>query len=647
MNDLVPAYSSVGVARQRGSRWLAPQTEAEPAWKRGFYMLLACVIAGLFYAMLMRFFAPAPGLPGIDENAYLVGGKNMAAHGTPGMTLPTPFSYVGSMWIRTKDGWYYPKYPAGVPLLNAVAIWTGGAQGKFAAFYVSPICAALAVLGMFFLGRAVAGSFMGLMAMIILGGNPTLLWFANVPGSHAPALGFSVWGMVFLLAWWQRGNWWLGILAGFALGYTFTTRYSEGLLVLPLAAAAICTIRWTDWRTYLRAAVPVLAWAAVVGGLLVFNHVGSGHWTGYDSTNESSGFTVEEFMNKWEFTTQQLYMYGLFLVLPLGLMGLALMFQKSWRLGLVMVLWFVPGVILYTAYYWGEQAPGIGYLRFFLTLFPPVIASAMWLLATASQGVAQASGRPQWKRGRIALPVGAGLLTLASAATGVYVGTPSLMVQFVHNENLAFSARQIVNVIPCRAEKGKPVPVVFTDMSSAEKTIFPQLLMYMQFVGDCDWYTPNAFSPKGGGSLGMMVMVGGMQGSGKDNKAVLLDPEQTKFMESVYKDTTRDSLAEKQNELMRTALDAGRPVYAVLRANFVGLFKSRFIKDNFEMKRLARWYDPINLDWEKETQDQSPQQPGRGDRGGSNGLGPAPMQLGWLDSDRGALEVWQIVRKGK
>ena len=93
-------------------------------------------------------------------------------------------------------------------------------------------------------------------------------------------------------------------------------------------------------------------------------------------TNESAGFTTTEFLKKWDFTVQQIYMYGMFLILPLGLMGLALSFRKSARLGLILTLWFLPGTLLYNAYYWGDRMQGVGFLRFFLTLFPPLIVGS-------------------------------------------------------------------------------------------------------------------------------------------------------------------------------------------------------------------------------------------------------------------------------
>ena len=56
-------------------------------------------------------------------------------------------------------------------------------------------------------------------------------------------------------------------------------------------------------------------------------------------------------------------------------------------LALLLTLWFVPGVLIYTAYYWGLNrggGGGVGYLRFFLTLFPPAIIAACWVMRRAS-----------------------------------------------------------------------------------------------------------------------------------------------------------------------------------------------------------------------------------------------------------------------
>src|SRR6266849_3573624 len=111
----------------------------ERAWKRGLFLLAALAITGAYGFFLSSYWAAAPSRPGIDENAYLLGGRNLAQHWTVGFKPSDDFQYVGAMWVRTKaetilpprflsgwlaahtkEGWYYPKYPAGLPLLTAV-----------------------------------------------------------------------------------------------------------------------------------------------------------------------------------------------------------------------------------------------------------------------------------------------------------------------------------------------------------------------------------------------------------------------------------------------------------------------------------------------------------------------------------------------
>src|SRR5688500_2033424 len=361
--DYTSPYVDSAPPRPQGSRLLRLPAPAEPAGRRRLFVALALAAAVGFFLLVHAYFAPGPGNPGIDENAYLVAGKNFANHFTTGMRPSTPYAYVGPMWIRTDDGWYYPKYPLGVPLLNAVAIWATGGTSNEAAFYVSPVCGALAVLAMFFLTRALAGSFFALLGAVLLATNPTLLHLSLTPSSHAPDICFALWGMVAALHWWRTGRTWAGIAGGLLLGFTVSIRYTEGLLVLPLAFAVAMTIRWRDWRTYVRAAVPVIAWAVPVAALAAYNLASSGHLTGYDSTNESIGFSWRDLQNKWQYTIQQLHLYGLFFVFPLGILGMLLMLARGWwRVGVLMLLWFVPSVLLYMAYYWGQQMPGIAYL---------------------------------------------------------------------------------------------------------------------------------------------------------------------------------------------------------------------------------------------------------------------------------------------
>src|SRR5690606_17935688 len=81
--------------------------------------------------------------------------------------------------------------------------------------------------------------FYAVLGAILLGSSPVTLYLATNPNSHASTLACVVWGMVLLLRWWRCGGLWTARGAGWLLGYAATIRYTEGLLILPLALVAI------------------------------------------------------------------------------------------------------------------------------------------------------------------------------------------------------------------------------------------------------------------------------------------------------------------------------------------------------------------------------------------------------------------------
>src|SRR6266550_5838738 len=149
LNELVPQpidYASPTPKAASSSRLCPDIVEPERWWKRWLFLLIAVSITAAFGFFLFSFFAPAPGRPGIDENGYLVGGKNIAQRGTMAFTPSDDYQFVGAMWVRTKDethvpgfnkpaflrdrltvttkqGSYYPKYPLGTSLLYAISMW--------------------------------------------------------------------------------------------------------------------------------------------------------------------------------------------------------------------------------------------------------------------------------------------------------------------------------------------------------------------------------------------------------------------------------------------------------------------------------------------------------------------------------------------
>jgi hypothetical protein len=579
----------------------------EPAWLRRLCFWLAVALSAGFLLLVLHYFAPGMGQPGIDENAYLVGGRNMAEHLTPGFKPDSPYAFVGPMWIQGTNGWYYPKYPIGVPLLDAMAIWAAGGHNNLAACYVSPVCAAGAVLGMFLLARTLAGSVCGLLGAMLLASNAPLLQLALVPSSHAPDILFVTSGMLALLCWWRSGGWWLGIGTGLLLGYAVTIRYTEGLLLLPLALACLLTLRDRHWR----AAVPLIAWLIPVIALAVFNRLGSGHWTGYDSTHESTAFTVAEFRSKWDFTVSELNGYGMLLVLPLGLLGMLVLLEQNWKVGLTLLLWFVPSLLLYNAYYWGEQMGGVGYMRLFLTIFPAAIAAAVWLLGAVSSRA----------------PVAAGIFALLVAAEGVHTALPEMASQYTHNQVQADTARRFIAAAPGVVRRSdQPQPVLFGEgdgggpgMGGMGGGGQAASIMFLQAVADGQWYSASAFTMQGdrgfGGPPGGPMM-------GLDNNVNAPspgDPQRQAVVRQAYANKTPADLQREESRFLNAALDAGRPIYAVLSANGASEFRNRLSYEGFDSKTLATW---------REAAEAGGGRGGPGGRFGQGGFGSPPGGFG-------------------
>ncbi|HEY4563059.1 MAG TPA: glycosyltransferase family 39 protein, partial [Thermoanaerobaculia bacterium] len=232
---------------------------------RHILLALAAVLAAGFFLATRGYWVPAD--PGVDENAYLVSGKLLAQTGSPGFVPPDPYSLVGKMWIGTPEGRFYPKYPLGETLLVALAVKTAGLR---AAYWISPLLMTLALLGVFLLGREIAGSFAGLLAMIAMAASPATLNEVNDPDSHASSLCCTTWGMLLLLRWWRTGKVHQAALAGLLLGYSAIIRYTEGLLLLPVALVVLFRCR-QDRRALGGAAALAAGWLAPVAGQVLFN----------------------------------------------------------------------------------------------------------------------------------------------------------------------------------------------------------------------------------------------------------------------------------------------------------------------------------------------------------------------------------------
>ncbi len=549
MSVLVAADQSESLALEVRPQSPPPLAVREGAFRRYLYVLLALLVIGGFCLVSGRFWVPLHA--GIDQNGYLVGGKQIARSGTMKLAprrVDTGeldnHQFVGGMWVGAELGTprqrYYPKYPIGQSLLIAAALRIGGERwGTQLAYWVNPIAAAGGLWATFLLIRLWAGSFFGIMGMIVVATSPVLLLLTNNPNSHATDFFFAAWGMYLLFRWLEAGRRWRAALAGFCLGYACTIRYSEGLLVLPLLAAALLAIQWRNKKRWIEILLLAGYWLLPVGLMAIYNRVAIGHWTGYDPTNESAGFAWSYAADNWETMLRQMATNGLFFIFPLGVAGLVELFFRNWKTGLLLSLWIMPCLLIYTFYYWAPDGTNIGYLRFFLSIFPAIAACAMMLLYHLS--ILPSHGR--WINGRRLGAISmAAVLTAIAVAVHIENSTDSLLNDYQQRLLLLNTSDAVIKYAP-------PGSVVFSPNAA--------LLHQLQFAGDYYLYSEDTFNPS---------YITGLPRQDADDPQYF-DPNRKKMLFEQYHNLNARQLLEEEVDIIGGALAAGRRVFFVLDRN--------------------------------------------------------------------------------
>jgi hypothetical protein len=174
---------------------------------------------------------------------------------------------------------------------------------------------------------------------------------------------------------------------------------------------------------------------------------------------------------------RQLNGAALFGFLPIGVLGLLMLPAVSWRTALVLWAWLVPGVLLYTSYYWAPVDHGsVHYLRFFLSVFPPIAVGAAWVL---TQLATQVDLKRRWV-GSLAV------LLVALGATAYAVWSALSILESEHRRSLA------VAQAADRVMKDAKVPAGSVVIGPEE------FLNHFQFVADYRLY-PSGKEPVAGG----------------------------------------------------------------------------------------------------------------------------------------------------
>lgn len=540
----------------------------------------------------------APGHPGVDQNGYLVGGRLLAETGRYGFVPPDPFYFVGGMWNLGPDGQtYHPKYPLGLPALYAVLIvlW-GHDTGTWAGHLVSPVATGLAVLGTYTLTRAAVGRphgrFAGVLAAILVGVSPTVFVLGNNPNSHAATLASVVWGMAGVVIWWRlalagrpvaafvAAGW-----AGLLLGWAVTIRYTEGLLLIPAGWAGVCVLlaawRAGGWRPAAvvvgQGVVLLLAWAVPVGAMLAFNRAEFGAWTGYDTTRESTGFSWQFFVANWDLVLREMDDRLLAVGFGIAMVGLAAMLiggrgREGSRpseplLAVMLLLWAVPCMVCYAAYYWAPETNNVGYARFFVTVIPALALSAAWGVTVGATRMAEA-GQGLSRRRRLVAPIAAGVVVAVASACLAAQSAEQAVPEARANLVMHLASEALYRSAP-------PGSVVFSE---------GRVLHHLQFVGEYQTYGTDNFSRNA---------VQRLAETASTEVAHPLQPDRAAALYKLLKDKTEAELIAEQQKLMTAAFERGVRVFFAGTANAVRDFRRRFVPENrFDVQVSDRWQEP-------------------------------------------------------
>lgn len=508
------------------------------------------VVVGFFIAQWCYF---VPAHSGTDQNGYLVGGRLFAEYLSmeyrpvlPGARNEfDPHQFVGRMWVgaelSTTRERYFPKYPLGYPFLVAIALWASPeALGPVVAYWINPVAMTLSLWATYLLVRWFSGALPALCGLVVFASSPVTFGLATNPNSHATAVCCASWGMYLLVRWWElRASAWRAICAGLLLGYAATIRYTEATLLLPLLIVIGFNFRSRDKQSWKESALALVGWAIPVALLIAYNLAAMGKLTGYDSTNESIGFSIGYAAENWETMLRQFGSTALFFIFPFSVLGLLWMLWRETRRAVVLAAWILPCMFVYTFYYWAPdqqtgQALYIGYMRFFLTIMPALVACAFWLFARMIR-VAEETDHP-------------GAAHLATLTMGV----ATCLSVAVHLQNSTFAAEEDQNrrlLLKLNADE------VLAAAPARSVIVAPdaQLLHHLQFMRDYSLYSGETFNRN---------FVQGLPNMNPDEPQGW-EPGRRESLFKRLKDLSQERLDDQARRMMSAALGANLRVFFV------------------------------------------------------------------------------------
>jgi hypothetical protein len=235
----------------------------------------------------------------------------------------------------------------------------------------------------------------------------------------------------------------------------------------------------------------------------------------------------------------------------------------------------------------------MGFLRFFLTLIPPLIVGACWLFATlfrdASSLVKIEVGEPRavgWMRATFGSPqraVGAVAIGVIAALTSTATlrnTLPHIERDMVQNTNLATTAK-IIRLYTASVAPSEGILFAESGGVSASAN-------YLQFATGFEIYAHDAFNANPPARWNRRA-------SGPDQPDPL-QPRRAEATRAAYANLKDADLVAKQNQIVTEALNKGRRVFVALPTNQVTAFTKRFVQDKpYKIVTLTTWRDPAKL----------------------------------------------------
>jgi len=530
---------------------------------------MAVVAVSAMYAAQMAMMTQGYYEP--DPNAYVMSGKQLVQHHTLRFDGRDLLRFHDHMWVEPRPNEVYAKYPPGYPLILGVAWRLGGDR---AIFWVSPFFGAIGLLAAYFLMRKMAGPWISLVGTACFVINPMLALYNGYILSHATSFGVVTVGMWLLWTWWERGGWGRALAAGVVLGYAPLVRYTDALVLLPMAAVVLLRLAGVYPHggqdlarrplAGARRRIAVLldggamgagALACLVPLMLHHRHAFGELWrTGYDLTGEQTAFQWALLAKGFPVLIHHLNDLALFMIFPLAVLGTGLLcVRRRWAESVVLGLWVVPTVLVYASYYWAPPNYGFIYVRFQMSTLAAYFMAFAFLLDQVLEG----------RRAAVRVAIPAAWFVLVALVVG---GETTKQIR-EHRQAwpLEKAARETTRLLP-------PDAVVFSEgpMNDYLQTI-QNFTVYK-----LDYFRPD-YSPR-------MLQRGWAEPMRQKARAEKI---------AAFLGTDHDALQELKRETIRKQLAAGKTV-AFLVGQASGGHHVNSLGKMFKVEKLSAWTCPFN-----------------------------------------------------